>query len=122
MVAGVHGRAADLGSLAEPAAAAGFAAGLVLVLDVTDLADGGLAANVDAAELAAGHSDHRVIAFLGEKLGAGACASDELAASAQRELEVVDGRADRDVLEGKRVADSHGRLGSALDWVADLGA
>src|SRR5206468_10855950 len=38
MVAGVHGRAADLGALTQPAAATRLAARLVLVLDVTDLA------------------------------------------------------------------------------------
>src|SRR5690348_5395405 len=122
MVAGVHGRAAHLGSPAQPAVAAGLAAGLVLVLDVTDLADGGLRADVDASQLSAGHPDDGVIAFLGEQLRGRAGASYELAASAQRELQVVDGGADRDVLQRYGVADPHWRVGPGLDGIADLQA
>src|SRR6266568_8685860 len=52
VVDGVHRRAPDGRPHAHPAAAAGFSARLVLVVDVTDLADRGLAAHVDAAQLA----------------------------------------------------------------------
>src|SRR2546423_3756194 len=120
MVAGVHGRTADLGALAQPAAAARLAARLVFVLDVTDLADGGLAADVDAAQLAARHADDRVVAFLGEQLRAGAGGPDELAAATEGQLDVVHGRTDRDVYQRDRVADPHRRLWTALDRVADL--
>src|SRR2546423_3529398 len=104
MVAGVHGRTADLGALAQPAAAARLAAGLVLVLDVTDLADSGLAADVNAAQLAARHPDHGVIAFLRQQLGTGAGGTYELAATAERELQVVHRRTDGDVRERDGVA------------------
>src|SRR6266568_6123846 len=57
MVAGVHRRATDLGALTKPTAAARLAAGLVFMLDVTDLADGRLAADMDAAQLTARHPD-----------------------------------------------------------------
>src|SRR5947209_7081164 len=88
MVARVHRRAADLGTLAEPAAAARLAARLVLVLDVTDLADGRLAADVDPAQLAARHADDGVVALLGQQLRARAGAPHELAATSERELDV----------------------------------
>src|SRR6266536_2694219 len=122
MVAGVHRRAADLRALTEPAAAAGLAAGLVFVLDVTDLADGRLAADVDAAQLAARHADDRVVAFLGEQLRAGAGRPDQLAAATESQLDVVHGRADRDVCEWDRVADPNCRVRPALDRVADFEA
>src|SRR5215467_7898491 len=122
MVAGVPRRATDLGALAQPAAAARLAAGLVFVLDVTDLADRGLAADVDTAELAARHSDDRVVAFLGQELDAGAGRADQLTAAAERELDVVHGRADGDVGERDRVADAHRGVRTGLDRVADLEA
>src|SRR5215472_4294799 len=52
MVARVHRRTPDRRPDAEPAAASRLAARLVLVLDVTDLADGGLSVDMDAAQLA----------------------------------------------------------------------
>src|SRR2546430_17001384 len=122
MVAGVHRRAAHFGALAQPAAAAGLAAGLVLVLDITDLADGGLAADMNPAQLAARHADDRVVAFLGEQLRARAGRSHELAASSQGQLDVVDRRTHRDVLEGDRVADPHRSVDARFDGVADLEA
>src|SRR6266571_4172450 len=112
MVAGVHGRTADLGALAQPAAAACLATGLVLVLDVTDLADRGLAADVNPAQLAARHPDHGVIALFRQ----------QLSASTERELDVVHGRTHRDVLQRDRVADPDGRLWPRLDRVANLQA
>src|SRR5438046_1336715 len=115
MVAGVHRRAADLGALTQPAAAARLAAGLVLVLDVTDLADGRLAADVDPTQLAARHADHRVVAFLGEQLRAGAGRPDELSAATEGQLDVVHGRTDRDVCKRDRVADPYRRIRSAFD-------
>src|SRR5581483_4664866 len=120
MVAGVHGRAADGGPHAEPAAPAGLATGLVLVLDVTDLADRGLAVDVHPTQLTAWHADDRVVALLREQLSARTRAPDQLAAAPERQLDVVDGRTDRDVGERDRVADAHRRLRPALDGVADL--
>src|SRR6266576_1872662 len=122
MVAGVHRRAADLGALAQPATAARLAAGLVLVLDVTDLADGRLAADVDPTQLAARHADDRVVTFLGEQLCAGAGRPDELSAATEGQLDVVHCRADRDVGQRDRVADPHCRFRTAFDGVADLQA
>ena len=90
------------------------------MLDVTDLADRGLAANVNASQLARGHADHGVVAFLGQQLRGGAGRADELAAAAERQLDVVNRRTDRDVSERQRVADAHRRLLSTLDRVADL--
>src|SRR6266571_2677884 len=122
MVAGVHGRTADLGALAQPAAAACLATGLVLVLDVTDLADRGLAADVNPAQLAARHPDHGVIALFRQQLSACTGGPDQLTAATERELDVVHGRTHRDVLQRDRIADPDGRLWPRLDRVANLQA
>src|ERR1041385_1343862 len=118
----VHGRAADLGPLAQPARAAGLAARLVLVLQVADLAQGGLAAHVDAAQLGRGHAHDGVAALLGQELRRGARRADQLAATAQRQLDVVDRRADGDPLQRQRVADADRGVGAAHDRVPDLQA
>src|SRR5512146_751031 len=52
VVDGVHRGAAHRGALPAPAAAARLSPGLVLVIDVADLADGGAAGEEDAAHLA----------------------------------------------------------------------
>src|SRR5205823_9012983 len=88
VVARVHGRASDGGPDPEPAAAAGLAARLVLVLDVTDLADRRLAVHMDAAQLARGHAHDRIVAFLREQLRGCAGRPHELASPAQGELDV----------------------------------
>src|SRR5439155_25852357 len=122
MVPRVHRRTANGGPDSEPPAAAGLPARLVLVLDVTDLADGGLAAHVDAAQLAGRHADDGVVAFLRKQLRRRARRTDELATATERQLDVVDRRADRDVRQRNRVADADRRLLSALDGIADLQA
>src|SRR5216683_1025610 len=122
VVARVHRRASYGRPDPQPAAAAGLAARLVLVLDITDLAHRGLTANVDPSQLARRHADDRVVALFREQLGRRASGSGELPATPERQLDVVHSRADRDPGEGKRVADSHWRLFPALDGVADLQA
>src|ERR1700730_2131560 len=120
MVAGVHGRASHGRAYAKPPAPAGLAPRFVLVLDIADLADRRLAAHVDAAQLAGRHADHRVVALLRQQLGRRTRRSDELATSAERELDVVNGRADRDTGERQRVADTDRRVFPTLDGIAHL--
>ena len=122
MVLRVHGRSADGRSLAQPAVPAGLAAGLVLVVDVADLAERRAAVDVDPAQLARGHPDGGVVALLRKQLGRGAGRADQLAAAAERQLDVVDGRADRDLHHRQRVAGSHRRVGPVHQLIADLEA
>src|SRR5260221_9504741 len=119
VVEGVHGHAAHRGAEAAPAHLARLAPVLVLVVDVADLADGRAAAHVDAAHLAAGHAQRRVLAFAGQQLGAGAGAAHQLATLAQGQLDVVDGRAKRDLLQRHRVARTDLGVGAGHDRVAD---
>src|SRR5687767_16039033 len=76
----VHGHAAHVRTLAQPAAAAGLADRDILVVDVADLADRREAVLVNLADFAGRHLDRDVIAFLGDHLHAGPGAARHLAA------------------------------------------
>src|SRR5919107_3785484 len=95
----VHRDAAHRRADAVPARAPGLAVRDVLVLDVADLADGRVADDGDAPDLARGHAHLRVVAFLGDELREAAGRAHELAALAGPELDVVDLRAERDVAD-----------------------
>src|SRR5437588_10097540 len=120
VVGGIHRRAAHRGPLAQPARAAGLASRLVLVLQVADLAERRAAGDVDAPELARGHPDRGVVALFREQLRGGPGRADQLAAPTQRQLQVVDGRTDRDARQRQAVARAHRRVRSAHELVADL--
>src|SRR5579875_355014 len=90
------------------------------MLQVPDLSDRCHAANVDTAQLARRHAHHRVVALLGKELRRRSCRADKLPPSPQRQLDVVDGRADRDPGQGQSVADSDGRLRAAHQPIAHL--
>jgi hypothetical protein len=59
---------------------------------------------------------------LREQLRGGARGTDQLASTAERELDVVDGRADRDAGQWDRIADANRGVLPALNRVADLEA
>src|SRR6185437_10562868 len=122
MVPRVHHDAPDLRSLAHVAGAAGLAEVLVLVVQVADLADGGHASDADLADLARGQADLGVLALLGQQLRRGARRTDDLAALARDELQVVDGRAQRDVCDRQGVADPSLGAGAGQHDVADAQA
>src|SRR6266545_2963780 len=86
------------------AAAAGLAPADQLLLGVADLADGGPAGGLHLADLARRHPQRRQLALLGEELDARPGGAAELGAATRPQLQVVDDRADRDVLEGQGVA------------------
>src|SRR4051812_15249961 len=120
MVDGVHRRAAHRRALAFPAAPARLAAGLVLVVGVPDLADGGATGQQHAAHLARGQAEHAVTVVLGDELYAGAGRARHLPALARLQLDVVDERAGRDVLERKRVPRADVGVRAGLDHRPDL--
>src|SRR5438874_4346678 len=119
MVEGVHGDAADGGALATPAALAGLADVLVLVLDVADLADRRIADDGDAPHFAGWHADLRVVPFAREQLRRHAGRAHHLAAFARVELDVVHCAAQRDACERQRIPRLDVRLGPADHLVAD---
>ena len=64
----VHRNASHVGPFTSPARAPGFSEGNIFMVDVADLADGGLALNRDHAHLARGHAKSGVLSFTGYEL------------------------------------------------------
>src|SRR5476649_2816892 len=92
------------------------------MVDITDLADRGLASDVDPAQLTRRHANDGVVAFLRQELSGSTRGPHELASTTKRELDVVDGRTDRDARQRDRIADANRRVLPTLDRVADLQA
>ena len=94
----------------------------VLMVDVADLADGGLAVHADIADLAGGHTDLGELAVLRHELGGGARRADQLCAPTGVHLDVVDDGANRDGGNGQAVARLDIGGGGGDDGVARLQA
>src|SRR5215470_16818206 len=107
----VHGHATHRGPLAFPPVAAGLAELDVALLGVADLAHGGAAARVHPADLARGHPELGVPAFLRQQLHAGTGRPGDLGAAAGPQLDGVHQGAGRDVAQRQAVprADVGGR-------------
>src|SRR6185437_7024822 len=119
VVDGVHHGAAHGRALAQPARAAGLAAGLDLVGDVAELADGGAAPLGHAPHLAGREPQQRLPALLGDQLGGGAGGAGHLAALAGAQLDVVHRRARRHRPQRHGVARADVDGGAGLDRLAD---
>src|SRR5258705_10178881 len=118
----VHRDAADVRTLAEPAAASRLADRHVLVIEVADLADRRQALDVDLANLARRHAHAGVVALARDQLHRGAGAARNLAALARLQLHVVNLRAERNVLQPQTVARQDVDLVARDERVADLDA
>src|ERR1039457_21610 len=119
VVDGVHRDAAVVRLPAEPAVAAGLADGDVLVLEVADLADRGVAVDTHAPKLARRHAEERVRALLRHELRPGSGRARHLPAAARLEFHVVQDRAERNRLERKGVSDDDVDRGAGDDRLAD---
>ena len=111
VIAGGHRRAAHGRADAHVALAAGFAQLDVAVIQITNLADGGIAHLAHQANFAGGQADLGIIAFFGQQLSSSARGADQLAAFALLQLNIVDQRADRDIGRGQAVARANFGLG-----------
>src|SRR5512141_750679 len=120
MVDRIHRDAAHVGTATDPAIASGLADRHVLVLDVSDLADGRVTLDVDLADLPGRKTDLGVAPLFRHELRGGAGGSDELAAAAPLQLQVVDRRAERDPSQGERVTRQDVRRRSGDHLRADL--
>src|SRR5260370_20203977 len=83
----IHAHPADVGAPPHPARATGLADADRLVLDVTDLAHGRAAVEVDHPHLARGQTHLRVLALLGHQLGGPTGAPHQLAPAADLKFE-----------------------------------
>ena len=99
-----------------------LAAGLtdldILMLQVTNLADAGHAVGADNADLAGGHTDLGVVAFLSHELGVGTGRANQLGAAAGMHLDIVDHSTNGDVGNGQAVAGLDVGSGGGEDLVA----
>ena len=103
----VHRDAAIVRHLAHPALASGLAERYVFVLDVAHLADGRHALHRHAADFARGQLQQRDAAFVRNQLRLRAGRARHLRALAGLQLDVVNHRAGRDVLQRQRIADQN---------------
>src|SRR5438445_1836802 len=114
----VHHDTTDGGALALPPHTAGLTPVDVGLLGISDLADGGAAAHVDATDLTGRHTQRGVGAFLAEQLDARAGRAGHLCAAAGPQLHSVDHGARRDVAQRKVVAGLDVGVGTRLHHVA----
>src|SRR5215217_373507 len=115
----VHGDAAIVRALAEPAVAAGLADRDVHVVRVRHRADGAEALAVDLALLARVQAQRDVALVAGDDLGVGPGRAGKRAALADFQLDIVDDGADRHVADRHGVAGLDVHLIAGDDGVAD---
>src|SRR5580765_8942205 len=104
MVDRVHADAAVVRTKAEPAAAAGLADRDVLVIEIADLADRRETLVVDLPQLARRHLHRCEEAFLGDQLHGRSGRARNLPTLAGLQLDVVNHRAEWNVLQRQAVA------------------
>ena len=95
MVDRVHGDTADRGAFPLPAVSACLSDGLVLMLEIPDLPDGGATAHVNHSHFPARQSQGRVLAFARHQLRSRPGRSDELGAFFRLQFDRVHDRAQR---------------------------
>src|SRR5690606_9664490 len=101
----VHTHAAHGRADAAPAGAARFAGDDIHMIGVADLADGGVAADVDLADFAGRQLHQGVVPFAVAEDGGLTGGTGDFTTAAGDQLDVVDVRAERDGGQGQRVAD-----------------
>src|SRR5262249_54979526 len=118
----VHGDATGVRALALPTVPARLADRDQPGFAVADRADGGPAVDRDAAHLGGGQAEGGHHPLLGDELDRATRAAAHLGAGARLHLDVVHGRADRDVAQRHRVADADLGALAALHHVAHVEA
>src|SRR5258708_4598110 len=104
MIHGIHGHAANGGFLPVPPRAPGFSVGFVLMVEVADLAHRRHALHGKLAHFAGRQLHQREITFFAQQLRRAARGTHHLPAAPGIQLEVVNHRAGRNVLELQRIA------------------
>ena len=104
VIAGVHDGTANGGTPTHVTLTTGLTDLDVLVIDVTNLADAGLAVGADDANLAGRHTDLGISALLSHQLSIGTSGANQLSALAGMHLDVVDNGTNGDVGQRQAVA------------------
>src|SRR5271166_2031598 len=113
----VHDDTTDGRALALPPHTTGLAPVDIRLLGVAHHAHGRAAADVDAADLTAGHTQRRVAALLAEQLNARPGRACELGATARPQLHGVDQGTGRDIAHRQVVARLDVGVGARLDHI-----
>ena len=122
VIAGVHDGTTAAGANAHVALAASLAQVDVLVVEVGNNADGGDAVNGDVAHLAGRQANQCITVLLSHQLSHNTSGTDQLAALARVELDVVDHGTDGDVLKRQSVARLDIGGGASHNLIANLQA
>jgi hypothetical protein len=122
VVDGVHRGAADGGTDAHVARAAGVAQDDVFVIGVPHPADGGAAADGDLPDFAGRHSQSGVGSFLGHQLGSRSGGTNHLGSAAGPHFNVVDHGTDGHFQKGQAVTGVNFGLVPGHDRVAHVQA
>src|SRR4051812_28036831 len=122
MVDRVHRRTADGRLDAAPAAGAGLAQLLEVVLDVADFTDRRAALGRHAAHFAGAQAQRGVDTFAGDQLDAGAGGARDLRALARLHLDAMHGRSNGDIPQRQRVTGLDRRIGTRDHLLASLQA
>ena len=120
VIAGVHNYAADTGTHAHMANAAGLTKAYVLVVAVADAADSGAGVERNLANFAGGQTNLSNAVFLSHQLSGVTGRTNHLATLAGLDLNVVDQSTERDVGDGQAVAGLDVGVGAGHNSVADL--
>src|SRR5256885_8626166 len=120
MINGISRNAAVDGANAAMPGTPGFAEDYILVFGVADLADGGVAILVEAANFAGGQANHGVAFVAGHQRGRATGAADHLRALSGNDLEIVNGQADGDGTKRQAVTEFGWSGGTAHQLGADL--
>src|SRR5271165_6187723 len=103
----VHGYAAVYRAAPQPAGATRFADGNIFVIEIAYLAHRCHAIHKHATGFPGGQLQQRIVAFLGNQLRLGSSRTRHLRALARLQLDVVHGRAGRNVAQRQGVADQN---------------
>src|SRR3954462_1038085 len=118
----IHRDAAVVRLLAAGTRASGLTNRDVLVLEIADLTDRGVAADVYLAHLARRQTERRPVVFARHELRKGTGRTSHLAALPFLQLDVVNRRAEGDFRERERIADQDVRIRARRNRRADFQA
>ena len=120
MIHGIHGNAAIVRTLSQPAGASRLADGNVLVIEIAYLTDRGHAILGNFAGLARRQLNQRIFFFLSDQLRRSTRRAHHLTTLARLQFHIVDLGAGRDIAKRQRVANENVGLGTADNFLSNL--
>src|SRR6266571_2418013 len=103
MITRVHRRSTHSRTAAHTARTASFATALVLMIDIANLSHRRHTQNMHQALLTRRQTDQGIVPFFCHQLRTRSCPAHHLPATSSRQLDVMDRRTCRDILQGKGI-------------------